>query len=396
MMALETERCSPQNASSPGPNDCTQNPGTNGGSSSGYSSPTEIRSKSAFHQITLLSQKYTEECNNKTEDQLPSDLPVFQHKPVGICSPLQNRCPLTKDALDAESNNKDINDSASNFPYPCHKLSPEFYISQIPNFQSLPFNPFMFPPARLPLKMQLYNTPNFNFSASDYMLGLQNAKLMCEVLQLQQNNNNIIYPRKINPDEHEDGMMMSSMYASPVAASSDHCSRPSSPCSSVNSSSRYYGKNNYVSSPPSSKGVPSRSPSPVHSCTSLPFSVDAILRPEFGKTGTIHTPIASAKPCKRSSSSPSLSKKAKMQIVEKPPMDDSVSVTSTKDSMSPRPTTDYEDMGSDKGSDEQGDKDSNGKAWPAWVYCTRYSDRPSSGKLLQFTETIYIYSILYI
>jgi hypothetical protein len=66
-----------------------------------------------------------------------------------------------------------------------------------------------------------------------------------------------------------------------------------------------------------------------------------------------------------------------MQIVEKSSMDDSISVASTKDSMSPRPTTDYEDLGSDKGSDEQGDN----KSWPAWVYCTRYSDRPSSGKL---------------
>jgi hypothetical protein len=23
----------------------------------------------------------------------------------------------------------------------------------------------------------------------------------------------------------------------------------------------------------------------------------------------------------------------------------------------------------------------NGQLWPAWVFCTRYSDRPSSGKI---------------
>ena len=25
----------------------------------------------------------------------------------------------------------------------------------------------------------------------------------------------------------------------------------------------------------------------------------------------------------------------------------------------------------------------NGQLWPAWVFCTRYSDRPSSGKFLE-------------
>lgn len=29
--------------------------------------------------------------------------------------------------------------------------------------------------------------------------------------------------------------------------------------------------------------------------------------------------------------------------------------------------------------------------WPAWVYCTRYSDRPSSGELLSY---IYVYNVI--
>lgn len=32
-------------------------------------------------------------------------------------------------------------------------------------------------------------------------------------------------------------------------------------------------------------------------------------------------------------------------------------------------------------------KDSQGLLWPAWVYCTRYSDRPSSGKALIVPES---------
>lgn len=396
MMALETERCSPQNASSPGPNECTQNPGTNDGSSSDYSSLTDSKSKSAFHQIAVLSQKYANECDKLDTGRMhemmyPDGPAVQQQKPVSICSPLQGRCPLPKDTLSLDANEKEADPtaSASTLTYACHKLSSEFYISHMQNLAGLPFNPFVFPPTRLPaLKMHLYNTPNFSFSASDYVLGLQNAKLMCEMLQMQQqqqqnnNNNNLVYPPGSRKNGHHDeledegGLPVSgSVYTSPVTASSDHYSRPDSPCSSVNSS-RHYGKHCYS---PSSKGVPSRSPSPVPLCTPLPFSVDNILRPEFGKLGRCTT--ASAVPHKRSVS-PLLKKAKGHQIYEKaPPPDDSISVTSTKDSMSPRPTTDCDDLSSDKGNDDSStEKDHNGKAWPAWVYCTRYSDRPSSGK----------------
>lgn len=412
MMALETERCSPQNASSPGPNECTQNPGTHGGSNSSYSSPADIKSKSAFHQIALLSQKYIDEYDKLEVGQLhekvyPSEVSTIQQhqlqkQPITMCSPLQTRYPFTKgelipdlDAVKDTLPDSAVTPAASTLTYACHKLSPEFYISHMQNFPGLPFGQFMFSPARLPFKMHLYNTSNFSFNASDYVLGLQNAKLMYEMLQMQQqqnNNNNLAYPqglRKSNPhSELEDESavpILSSTYTSPLTGASDHYSRPDSPCSSVNSS-RHYSKH---CGSPSSKDVPSRSPSPVQSYMPLPFSVDNILRPEFGKAGRCTT--TDTVPQKRNASSPLLTtKKAKTHhIYEKPPPpDDSISITSTKDSMSPRPNTDCDDPTSDRGNDDSSaEKDLNGKAWPAWVYCTRYSDRPSSGKFLIYLCT---------
>lgn len=440
-MALETERCSPQNASSPGPNEVSQNPGTNGGSCSGInyadnsstiSSSSEIKSKSAFHQIALLTQKYTEpdkdyvSCNGKSGEN------VFQSKPMSICSPLLSRVKECKDSdrystsPEQERNNDteyafkmsphtqdyskdDIKLRTSNFngagmvkeseimqslAYPCHvnKFNPEFYISQIQNFPGLPFNPFVgvFPAAaaaaatRLPLKMQLYNTPNFSLP-NDYMLGLQNAKLMCEVLQMQ----NLGFDKARVAKEHElngipNGTLPPDDSPRPMysSANSDLCSRPDSPCSSVNSSSRYYGKN--CSCSPSSKGAPSRSPSPnqMTSCAPLPFSVDNILRPEFGKA----TVTSGPPPVKKG---PIVCSVTPVQRKKKPPKEtklDESPVNTKTDSMSPR-TIDFDDHSNDKSTDDSSnDKDANGKPWPAWVYCTRYSDRPSSGKFLIIIE----------
>lgn len=464
-MALETERCSPQNASSPGPNEVTQNPGTNGGSCSGInyadnsnispantttaaSAGSEIKSKSAFHQIALLTQKYTEpdkdyadfNGNNKSAGDN-----VFQNKPLSICSPLQSRvrdCRESSDRYSTSPEHERVNESDYPFKmsphahahahmqqdyskdadiklrttkfngagggiaikesemlqnlsssYPCHvnKFNPEFYISQIQNFSGLPFNPFVgvFPAAaaaaatRLPLKMQLYNTPNFSLP-NDYMLGLQNAKIMCEVLQMQ--NLGFDSRTRVAKEAELNGSVNGNlppddsprpMYSS---ANSDLCtiSRPDSPCSSVNSSSRYYGKN-CCCSPSSTKGAPSRSPSPnqIAPCAPLPFSVDNILKPEFGKTAAVvsvvTTPPVKKGPVKRSASP--------VQRKSKPPKEiklDETPVITKTDSMSPR-TIDFDDHSNDKLTDDSSDKDANGKPWPAWVYCTRYSDRPSSG-----------------
>lgn len=418
-MALETERCSPQNASSPGPNEVTQNPGTNGGSnSSGYSSPVVSEStpklKSAFHQIALLSQKVA-------GDRLAEDRHLEHYSATSTFTPPSNFCsPSTH--LDSSSSSPELNTAkesslaqlsmlqpptdlvAPALPPPyCHKFTPEMYIAQIQNFHAaaggLPFNPFVFP-ARLPaLKMQLYNGgPALNMTANDYMLNLHNAKLMCEMLQIQQHQ---VFERGRSKPADETGSeelpSPSGAFTPPVATGLAEYSRPDSPCSSINSN-KYYKQ--CSCSPSSTKGAPSRSPSPVCPVASqvapprpLPFSVDNILRPEFGKCSPSaptsngmghHTKLAST--VKRRASSPiqqpvSRSKQAKYERI---PMDDGASVASTKDSMSPRPTTDNEES-ADRLTDDSSstcDKDSSDKPWPAWVYCTRYSDRPSSGKLI--------------
>lgn len=82
----------------------------------------------------------------------------------------------------------------------------------------------------------------------------------------------------------------------------------------------------------------------------LKFSIDNILKPEFGEPKTQQKSSR-----KRSASDDS-------------PVDLSKECGDTKN-----PKT--ESRGSSPTSD-------NGIMWPAWVYCTRYSDRPSSGKLI--------------
>jgi hypothetical protein len=36
----------------------------------------------------------------------------------------------------------------------------------------------------------------------------------------------------------------------------------------------------------------------------------------------------------------------------------------------------------------------NGQLWPAWVFCTRYSDRPSSGKISDSIVFIFVLMVL--
>lgn len=468
-MALETERCSPQNASSPGPNEVTQNPGTNGGSnSSGYASPVVAeatihpKSKSAFHQIALLSQKINGASIDRL-DERPSPVEYYSAAvtptslttstpPSTFCSPLSTTgCANLSN--DSSSSSPELT-SAKEIPlaqlsmlqpppvadlvtptlppsYSCHKFTPEMYIAQIQNFHAaaaggLPFNPFVFPTARLPaLKMQLYNggvAPALNMTANDYMLGLHNAKLMCEMLQMQQQQHSgVVFERgrsKPNdepspeeaPSHSPSARVGSGAFTPPVtAAASDLYSRPDSPCSSINSNKCY---KQCSCSPSSMKCAPSRSPSPVALCQAasqaaspprpLPFSVDNILRPEFGKSlhsmtatsngGSHHAKLAATVAAvgkRRRASSPLqqlLLPRSKHPKYERTSMDDGASVASTKDSMSPRPTTDNEES-ADRLTDDSSstcDKDSD-KPWPAWVYCTRYSDRPSSGELVIFS-----------
>ena len=119
----------------------------------------------------------------------------------------------------------------------------------------------------------------------------------------------------------------------------------------------------------------------------LPFSVDNILRPTFGRR--VRLLSSSSSSC--SSSSP---------FLQSPPPPSSSRTTSP---IQASIKTEPKGLGDEvvdlaqgpkggsrtapKGEDDDGVppgmvRGPNGQLWPAWVFCTRYSDRPSSGELL--------------
>lgn len=145
----------------------------------------------------------------------------------------------------------------------------------------------------------------------------------------------------------------------------------------------------------------------------LPFSVENILKPEFGRvqpqstSGESHSaemkpavlsakeaikrPAASALPIQ-----PPSNKKVKTVAGPTTPPT-SAAVTKIKpDPADGRSSscTDFSDAGSNSSKDTEHQSNSNGPTelptdptkmtdpskWPAWIFCTRYSDRPSSGK----------------
>lgn len=111
---------------------------------------------------------------------------------------------------------------------------------------------------------------------------------------------------------------------------------------------------------------PIRIPRPI-----LPFSIDNILKPTFGGSSPPSLRPSSADTAK--SDSPPTSK----------PVDLS---TTPKDSNKKDPDQEGVPPGMVRGP--------NGQLWPAWVFCTRYSDRPSSGKLTIFLSDFYAYYYL--
>ena len=114
--------------------------------------------------------------------------------------------------------------------------------------------------------------------------------------------------------------------------------------------------------------------------SSLPFSVDNILRPNFGQRT-------------RLLSSPSSSCCSSPFLTSPPPPLCSLTSSPTSTSVKDEPKSSDESSGVDltcpRGQTSKEDDElppgmvrgTNGQLWPAWVFCTRYSDRPSSGEL---------------
>lgn len=118
----------------------------------------------------------------------------------------------------------------------------------------------------------------------------------------------------------------------------------------------------------------------------LKFSIDNILKADFGRRIT--------DPLKRSKYLSKKAQKNALASAEKSsgttaPMD----LTASNEILSPNSnnTTDTPPASTTSSSTTSKGKDSGPMVWPAWVYCTRYSDRPSSGKYYNFFSSLNIF-----
>ncbi|KAK3914686.1 Segmentation polarity homeobox protein engrailed [Frankliniella fusca] len=125
----------------------------------------------------------------------------------------------------------------------------------------------------------------------------------------------------------------------------------------------------------------------------LPFSVDNILRPDFGRTAVkrknvldaplsstgVLTPSSLANGLPGAPARPAAAPKAVKKPRPAPPAPITTPApTTAAPAVSPAKSI-ASDVTSTSGDDASKDGEDKNNMWPAWVYCTRYSDRPSSG-----------------
>lgn len=139
---------------------------------------------------------------------------------------------------------------------------------------------------------------------------------------------------------------------------------------------------------------------PAHRTTN--FFIDDILRPDFGckkdpGTGDRERPNDSDRggqgrpappgtPCPDSSDSVSscTSSSVSSPSSQREPIADNSSRVTTPDHAKESAAGAEHSVG-----EAAAGKDPRGLLWPAWVYCTRYSDRPSSGKPTGHSSSVY-------
>ncbi|XP_056645567.1 homeobox protein engrailed-1a-like [Diorhabda sublineata] len=127
-----------------------------------------------------------------------------------------------------------------------------------------------------------------------------------------------------------------------------------------------------------------RSPSPSSSSSSsssssernepaiqtLKYSINNILKPEFGKSAVLKTRSVLFKPYEKSEDRPASSLGSLCQTVSQ------IGSFIKENSRPKSPVKTLPNLEDVKKDQEDGGVPT---LWPAWVYCTRYSDRPSSG-----------------
>lgn len=451
-MALETERCSPNNASSPGPTS-NRRPGSEGGSSAGYTQPNPVQEskseesaidtkpqkpRSAFHQIALLTQCSTE-AQDKTSHS--TDIQSFQETSSFPSEFSDSRRPEDT-SRGQESQSPQSVDSSNCAPEEGPRFLPDRtqFISHFPEQNKIPNRPLSNESSsnlshRSPSGNPPYSTESspptspILSSSPDRRNGFSSDTRIPGAFQPEVPQFSFVYglgviPRfpinlhlpTVYPDiDRSFGslprlptVIASKPQESPAlfaARNSNECQSPvekrlfnpiknsvsqksSKECQRIALMSPRYPEMGYKPSSslstaqaprcncccsPSPRVAASRSPSPNRQhppapSSSLTFSVDNILRPEFGRSAVI-TRHGSHK-------SPPATIPQHTPRLEKLSMKKSDVDTSSRSPQ--KPATPIAEKASDATLPD--DKDPNGQVWPAWVYCTRYSDRPSSGK----------------
>lgn len=118
----------------------------------------------------------------------------------------------------------------------------------------------------------------------------------------------------------------------------------------------------------------------------LKFSIENILKPSFGGSRRITDPLLKRKtvrkPNQKNVSQETNKKSAAIDLTACPTLLPPTSPASSVSEQEKLPATNNATKSSSGGP----------MVWPAWVYCTRYSDRPSSGRILY---TFYILPLSY-
>lgn len=316
-MALETERCSPSNASSPGPT-TGRRPGSQG------TAAAPDKPKSAFHQIALLTRCASPPPEH--EDFHPK-LSVPRPPSAESSSNSVQRPPYSDSSPPSSPPGPQSPDQRNGFLY--H-----------PDMASLSLVYGLgvgVVPSRFPLNLHLpsvYPTPE-PFAVLPRVPTVVPVKppdpLGAFVARHLPDSSGFVESRLLGSNKP-----LSTPKIAEAAAPRCDCCRSPSP----------------------------RSPSPRQppGPSSLTFSVDNILRPDFGRCRALQRRVRAPKSVKT----------PEVEVAKT-----SQSAALDKLATPARSTTPASD-----------DKDANGQVWPAWVYCTRYSDRPSSGRPSTFYQTL--------
>lgn len=391
-MALETERCSPSSASSPGPT-TNQRPGSQGGSSS-RSSPisytvkkkiSENNSNSCSDQSPPLSDRMSPNSvkqvpNNNPLDRLTKNNNCAgQNNKISICLPLLDRfltdAKKKKDLSDCENESEDCESTENEVDRDKIVLNNSENTNSSINNNKFKINSFLCDSdASVENNVKLLSSINFNYMQRQDIVNpaALNPALFYEISMMPRFPviPGLMYHHVPSAEEyHQLHMYDTGKQRPPDPKTSDmepyHMKQSScSPCSSNSREPR----NCSCCRSPSPRVL--FSPNNRHSA--LPFSVDNILKPEFGSNALSSTRLKSSSNenlSAKSNSAPSSSYK------KSPPLD----LPMLPKKVPPPAMSSASSVTSDK-SESLPDKDSDGQVWPAWVYCTRYSDRPSSGK----------------